>query len=79
MSGRLQNKGALITGGGNGIGRAIARLFASEGARVVVADVLVGDAQRMAEEIEAGGGTAWAIECDVADARSVAALAQLAL
>ena len=52
MAGRLAGKTALITGGARGQGEAEARLFAAEGARVVITDVLDGDGERAAASIE---------------------------
>jgi NAD(P)-dependent dehydrogenase (short-subunit alcohol dehydrogenase family) len=76
---RLEAKVALITGGGSGIGRAAARLFAAEGAKVVVAD-LVGDAARAtADELIAAGGQAVAVGADVTDEAHVAAIAAAAM
>ena len=70
---RLSGKIALITGGASGIGDACARLFANEGAKVVVADLNGGAAERVASEIEEDGGTAMAVELDVRDESSCAA------
>ena len=55
---RLENKVALITGGGSGIGRATAMLFASEGARVVVSDANEAPALETADGVKSAGGEA---------------------
>lgn len=71
---RFDSKVALVTGGGSGIGEAIARRLAAEGAKVVITDIKLDAAQRVVSEIEAAGGTASAIEADAAsadDARKV--------
>jgi NAD(P)-dependent dehydrogenase (short-subunit alcohol dehydrogenase family) len=69
---RLQDKTAVITGAGRGIGLAIARRFAGEGARVVIAEIEAGLAQEAAQSIVAAGGQALALPTDVADPESVA-------
>lgn len=66
---RLEGKTAIVTGAGSGFGAGIARKFAAEGARVIVADLNADAAQDVAREI---GGTA--LSCDVADGGSVAAM-----
>ena len=73
MSGRLQGKVAIVTGGSRQIGLAIASRFASEGASVVLA--ARGEVDGLAAEraIRAQGGEATAVVCDVADEASVAA------
>ena len=55
----------IITGGAHGMGEAEARLFAAEGAKVVVADILAGDAETVAAAIRTGGGEATAAKIDV--------------
>lgn len=65
MSGRLEGKAALVTGGAAGIGRAICALFAREGCAVAVLDVDEPGAQGCADGIAAGGGHAVAIQGDV--------------
>ncbi len=65
---RLQDRVAIVTGGGSGIGRAIALGLATEGASVVVADVNGEAAQAVAGEI---GGAAKPVTCDVSDAEQV--------
>ena len=72
---RLNNRVAVITGGSSGIGRACAKEFAKEGARVVVADVNQEGARETVRQIEAQGGTAIPIETDVAIPESVQRLA----
>jgi 3-oxoacyl-[acyl-carrier protein] reductase len=63
---RLRNKVAIITGSGRGIGREMARLFAEQGARVVVADIDRSTAERTASEITARGQEALAVRVDIA-------------
>jgi NAD(P)-dependent dehydrogenase (short-subunit alcohol dehydrogenase family) len=70
---RLQGRVAAITGGALGIGRATARLFAEEGATVALGDVQLEAAEKVAQEIERGGGKAIAIALDVGDAAQVQA------
>ncbi|MFQ5966632.1 MAG: SDR family NAD(P)-dependent oxidoreductase [Acidimicrobiia bacterium] len=62
---RLPGKTALITGGNSGIGEATARLFAEEGASVALAARDADKTARVAAEIEAGGGRALPVRCDV--------------
>jgi len=65
MDKHLSNRVALITGGGQGIGRAVALRFAGEGAKVVVIDIVAESARAVADEIKAAGGEALAVTCDV--------------
>jgi len=62
---RLTGKVALITGGANGMGKSEATIFAKEGARVVVADLLEADGQKVVAEIKAAGGEARFVKLDV--------------
>ncbi len=62
---RLDGKTAFITGAGRGIGRAIAKLFAAEGARVVVTSRTSANVDKVVAEIVAAGGDAIGLVCDV--------------
>jgi len=73
MNGNFTGKVAFVTGGASGIGRAAALAFAREGARVVVADVSEEGNQETARMIEAQGGRALAVRCDVTRAEDVKA------
>jgi NAD(P)-dependent dehydrogenase (short-subunit alcohol dehydrogenase family) len=71
---RLPGKIAIVTGAAHGMGEAEARLFASEGAKIVVADILGDDAEKVAAEIRAGGGEAVAQPIDVTNEAAWTAL-----
>lgn len=62
----LQNKKALITGGGSGIGRAMAVLFAKHGAEIHIIDLTIEGIQDVVDEIIISGGKAFSYACDVA-------------
>ena len=79
MTPPLAGKGAVVTGGGRGIGAAVARRLASAGARVIVAARSADQVTAVARDITAAGGAAWPRTCDVTDAASVAALADFAV
>ncbi len=68
MKGLLQDRVAVVAGGGGEIGGAIARRFAAEGAAIVVADIRGDSAERIARDITGAGGRAVAIKADVASA-----------
>jgi hypothetical protein len=71
---KLDGRVAIITGAGSGLGRASALTFAEEGARVVVADINSERAHAATETIVEAGGTAVAVQCDVAHETEVAEL-----
>jgi NAD(P)-dependent dehydrogenase (short-subunit alcohol dehydrogenase family) len=73
MSKRLDGKVALISGGATGMGGASSRLFAAEGAKVIIVDFNLDEANKTAESIKQAGGEAIAIKADVSSAREVEA------
>jgi acetoin reductase-like protein len=68
---KLKGKVAIVTGGARGIGEAIVRAYAAEGARVVIADIEIAKAQALASEL---GADALAVQFDVRDMKSISAL-----
>ena len=65
--GRLDGKVALITGGASGMGMVASKLFAGEGAKIVLTDVADDAGEAVASEIAAGGGEAAYVHADVSD------------
>ena len=74
MPDALRGRSAVITGGGRGIGAAVARVLASAGARVVVSARTAEQVEQVAREIRDGGGLAQALVADVTDAASLEAM-----
>ena len=74
MQGRVQGKVALVTGGASGIGRATALVFAREGAKVVVSDIVIAGGEETVALIKAAGGEAQFMKADVAKPAEVEAL-----
>lgn len=72
---RLEGRGAVVTGGGRGIGRAVAEALADAGARVVVAARTESEIREVAGGLREAGHDAHAVACDVTDPASVEALA----
>jgi NAD(P)-dependent dehydrogenase (short-subunit alcohol dehydrogenase family) len=67
----VSDRSAIVTGGGSGIGEAVARLLAANGAAVLVADVVEASAQRVVDAITAAGGTAAPFVGDVTDPAAI--------
>lgn len=70
----VAGRNVVVTGAGSGIGRGIALVLARAGAHVGIADIMLDNAKAVAAEIEAEGGKAVALHCDVTDRASVAAM-----
>lgn len=68
----IKGRNAVVTGGGSGIGMGLAKELAKEGAAVAVADIILANAEKVAEEIRAAGGRAVAVQCDVCERESIA-------
>src|SRR5437879_6088302 len=79
MAGRLAEKGAIVTGGGQGIGKAYALGLAREGAKLVVAEIDAIAADAVAADLKRQGCRAVAVRTDVADRASVEAMAERAV
>ena len=79
MAGRVAGKVALITGGGSGIGRATAQVFAREGATVVVADIVAEGGEETVRLLKQAGGEATFVKTDVSRATEVQTLVQKAV
>lgn len=78
MGARLDGKVAVVTGGSTGIGAAIAKAYAAEGAAVVLADINVADGEAVVSDIIENGGKAKFVETDMRDRDQVKALAETA-
>ncbi len=75
---QLGHRTALVTGGGRGIGEAVARTLAAAGASVIVTARTQSQLDQLVEELRAAGHDAWAVPCDVSDPSSVADMASAA-
>ena len=71
---QISGNAAVVTGGGSGIGMGLAKELAAQGASVAVADIILANAQKVADAINASGGKALAIQCDVCDRESIKAM-----
>ena len=76
---KLQDKVAIITGAGSGVGHASSLLFAAEGAKIVCADLNPETAAKTAEEVKAAGGEAVAVTADVSNPEAVKAMVDKAI
>lgn len=78
-TGKLSGATAIVTAAGQGLGEAIAKTLAREGAAVAVADINLAEAQRVGAEIEAAGGSALVLQADVTRAQEVADMVKAVL
>jgi len=70
----ISGMAAVVTGGGSGIGKGLAIELARQGASVAVADIILDNARKVADEINAAGGKAVALHCDVCERASINAM-----
>ena len=75
----LKNKTAIVTGGGNGIGKGACETMAAFGANIVVSDLKLEDAEKVRDEIIANGGKAIAVACNVTKDEDLQAVVKAAL
>jgi NAD(P)-dependent dehydrogenase (short-subunit alcohol dehydrogenase family) len=68
----IRGKAAVVTGGGSGIGMGLAKALAKRGASVAIADIIPENARKIVDEINAAGGKAVAIDCDVCERAALA-------
>ena len=73
-TGKLSGSTAIVTAASQGLGEAIAKTFAREGARVAIVDINLPEAQRVAAEIEAAGGSPLVLQADVTRSQEVTAM-----
>jgi 3-oxoacyl-[acyl-carrier protein] reductase len=76
---RLENKVAIVTGGGRGLGKIFCLAMAEEGAKIVSADILEKDSLQTAQEIKKKGGSAISLKVDVTSEKDTAAMAEEAI
>lgn len=76
---KLKDKVAVVVGGGAGIGRASSKLFAQEGAKVMIADIDIDSANKVVAEVKAAGGDAVAFKVDFTKEREAQAMVKAAL
>jgi 3-oxoacyl-[acyl-carrier protein] reductase len=76
---RLENKVAIVTGGGRGLGKIFSIAMAEEGARIVVADILENEARQTAQEIRDKGGSAISLKVDVTSEKDTEEMAEEAV
>lgn len=76
MAGMLEDKIAIVTGAGRGLGKAFALAYAREGAKLLLPDISLERAEKTAEEIRGQGGQAVAMETDIRDEAATAAVAE---
>ena len=74
----LENKSAIVTGAGSGIGRAIATLYATEGAKIIVSDINEEGGKETVAKIKAGGGDAVFVKADTSNPEDGKALVDAA-
>ena len=79
MSKRLEDKVAIITGGGRGIGKGIAKVFSSEGAKIVIANRTKEAGEQTADEIIAAGGVAIFVKTDISVKRDTEKMAKVSI
>lgn len=76
---RLHNQSAIVTGAAGGIGEAIAKILAREGASVAIADINLQEAKRVASDIEHVGGSAFAFQVDITQFQDISKMVESAL
>ncbi len=79
MTTQMDGTVAIVTGSGRGIGKAIARAYAREGASVVLASRTLANVEAVAKEIEGEGGQALALACDVGDPEQISSMVERAV